>query len=393
LLLCFCLCLCVTAAKAQYRIDQWTADDGLPQNSVYGIVQTKDGYLWLATLDGLARFDGVRFTIFNKSNSPGIVNNRFVSLFEAANGDLWAGTEESGVARFRGGRFEHFGAEEGAPRRVNIIEAAGNGVVIFDVTEAFHFSDGRFSPFNEQSNLSPSARASLSPNKVIRCYTDPEVEFSKCLIDGRWQSFSLSDDFSKEKFVSAAKEENSLTVRYASAAQEANGNVWLITADGKLARAENGRVTGIYDERDGLPKFPLFFMTGSRLGLIAKDADGSLWLVDLPSMQKELLLKKAAVPPPLERGRFHHLHGRRRQSLVRHGRDGLFRARKQIITAYSEADGIADKNVYPIYQTAPERFGSERRRTFQTRKRNFYLVNPPKIFRSTPSAKTLPGAF
>jgi len=76
----------ITAANGQYRIDQWTADDGLPQNSVYGIVQTGYGYLWLA------RFDGTRFTVFNKSNSPGIVNNRFISLFETKGGDLWAGT-------------------------------------------------------------------------------------------------------------------------------------------------------------------------------------------------------------------------------------------------------------------------------------------------------------
>ena len=99
------LLLVCSAPHAQYRIDHWTADDGLPQNSVYGIVQTRDGYLWLATVDGLARFDGVRFTIFNKSNSPGIVNNRFISLFETAGGDLWAGTEESGAGRFRAGRF------------------------------------------------------------------------------------------------------------------------------------------------------------------------------------------------------------------------------------------------------------------------------------------------
>lgn len=113
LLLCFCFCLCAAAARAQYRIDQWTADDGLPQNSVYGIVQTRDGYLWLATVDGLARFDGVRFTVFNRSNSPDIVNNRFVSLFEAGNGDLWAGTEESGVARLQKGRFTSYGVEQG----------------------------------------------------------------------------------------------------------------------------------------------------------------------------------------------------------------------------------------------------------------------------------------
>src|SRR4051794_31221929 len=99
-----CLCFAIASVRAQYRIDQWTADDGLPQNSVYGIVQTHDGYLWLATLDGLARFDGVHFKVFNKSNSPGIINNRFVSLFETAGGDLWGGTEESGAVRYRSGR-------------------------------------------------------------------------------------------------------------------------------------------------------------------------------------------------------------------------------------------------------------------------------------------------
>ncbi len=105
LLLCCCLSLFVATATAQYRLDHWTADDGLPQNSIYGIVQTGDGYLWLATVDGLARFDGLRFTVFNRSNSPGIVNNRFISLFEAADGDLWAGTEESGVVRYHQRQF------------------------------------------------------------------------------------------------------------------------------------------------------------------------------------------------------------------------------------------------------------------------------------------------
>jgi len=64
-----CLAL-VSPAHAQYRFDHWTADNGLPQNSVRDIVQTRDGYLWLTTFDGLVRFDGVRFTVFNKSNSP-----------------------------------------------------------------------------------------------------------------------------------------------------------------------------------------------------------------------------------------------------------------------------------------------------------------------------------
>ncbi len=62
------LCLIVPApAAAQYRFDHWTADNELPQNIITALHQTRDGYLWVATLDGLARFDGVRFTIFSRA--------------------------------------------------------------------------------------------------------------------------------------------------------------------------------------------------------------------------------------------------------------------------------------------------------------------------------------
>ena len=56
-------------AQAQYRFDHWTADNGLPQNSVRDIVQTRDGYLWLTMLDSLLCFDGGRLTVFNYVNT------------------------------------------------------------------------------------------------------------------------------------------------------------------------------------------------------------------------------------------------------------------------------------------------------------------------------------
>src|SRR5215813_6325832 len=101
----FAFSLCTTCAQAQYRFDHWTADNGLPQNSVRDIVQTQDGYLWFTTFDGLVRFDGVRFTVFNKSNSPGLPSNRFVNLFEDRQGDLWATLETGEVVRRHQGRF------------------------------------------------------------------------------------------------------------------------------------------------------------------------------------------------------------------------------------------------------------------------------------------------
>ncbi len=60
-------CAVVTAQPRylpEYQFDRWTTDDGLPQNAINAILQTQDGYLWLATFDGLVRFDGLQFTVF-----------------------------------------------------------------------------------------------------------------------------------------------------------------------------------------------------------------------------------------------------------------------------------------------------------------------------------------
>ena len=96
-----CLTIAPSGALAQYSFDKWTTDNGLPQNSVYDITQTRDGYLWFTTLDGLVRYDGVRFNVFNKNNSKGFSSNRLTCLFEDAEGALWIGTEDAGVIAMR----------------------------------------------------------------------------------------------------------------------------------------------------------------------------------------------------------------------------------------------------------------------------------------------------
>jgi ligand-binding sensor domain-containing protein len=58
----------------------WQTEDGLPQSSVLAIAQSPNGYLWLATFNGLARFDGMHFTVFDTSNLPGLPSNRLTGL-------------------------------------------------------------------------------------------------------------------------------------------------------------------------------------------------------------------------------------------------------------------------------------------------------------------------
>ena len=86
---------------SQYAADHWRTSDGLPQASVGAIAQTADGYIWLATEEGLVRFDGVRFTIFDTTNSA-LTDNSIVSLRAARDGSLWIRTAET-LFRHRAG--------------------------------------------------------------------------------------------------------------------------------------------------------------------------------------------------------------------------------------------------------------------------------------------------
>src|SRR5690349_12814788 len=85
------------ATNTHYTIEVWDNERGLPGDTVVAITQTRDGYLWLGTLYGLARFDGVRFTTFNEGNTPGLGSSRIVRLFEDRQGNLWVGTDVGGI--------------------------------------------------------------------------------------------------------------------------------------------------------------------------------------------------------------------------------------------------------------------------------------------------------
>jgi len=98
---------------SQYGLDAW--QDGLPQNSVHSILQTRDGYLWFGTYEGLVRFNGVSFVVYDARNTTAFKSNSAWALLEDRLGTLWVGTLGGGVVRARGGVFTRYGEREGLP--------------------------------------------------------------------------------------------------------------------------------------------------------------------------------------------------------------------------------------------------------------------------------------
>ena len=97
-----------------YRVTRWTTEQGLPQNRISCLKQTRDGYLWLGTWFGLARFDGVRFAVFDKFNTPELVNDAINALAEDTDGTLWIATA-NGLVSYREHHFRRLTTADGLP--------------------------------------------------------------------------------------------------------------------------------------------------------------------------------------------------------------------------------------------------------------------------------------
>ena len=100
-------------SSARWVRESWTVENGLPVNSINQLIQSRSGYIWAATFDGLVRFDGIRFTVYNSATSDGLPSNRILWVREARDGTLWLFTEQHHLVHFREGSFVHINRDRG----------------------------------------------------------------------------------------------------------------------------------------------------------------------------------------------------------------------------------------------------------------------------------------
>lgn len=115
-LLCLILATTVQASSElpnawRYNVRQWSTQDDLPHNKIHDVIQDSEGFIWAATWDGLVRFNGQRFTLFDTRNTPGLRTRGFRALATNAQGDLIAGSARQGPWIFQDGLWSALAPE------------------------------------------------------------------------------------------------------------------------------------------------------------------------------------------------------------------------------------------------------------------------------------------
>jgi signal transduction histidine kinase/ligand-binding sensor domain-containing protein len=236
-------------ASSQYVVTRWGADD-LPSNTVHALLQTRDGYLWLGTSAGLARFDGARLVLFNGRNTPGFGDGGVTSLGEAHDGSLYAGTTAGLVLRFKDGAATRLSVPSAGGAIHALVAARDGGLWMAMYGRPLHrWALGRATSFGSQ--LSAIGPLALAEDEKGGLWVGTRRD-GLSHVEGRQvtQHLALRDSFQALHF-------------------DRQGTLWAGTPHG-LARLRGGQVERLYTRRDGL--------SHDNVTALLEDRDGNLWV-------------------------------------------------------------------------------------------------------------------
>jgi ligand-binding sensor domain-containing protein/signal transduction histidine kinase len=315
----------------QYVVDTWQTAEGLPLNSVEAIARTPDGYLWIGTQEGLARFDGNRFTVFDRSTEAALPDKWISALYVDVSGRLWIGTR--------------------------------GGMAIFE--------NGRFSPYNQVASLMHASIRVILKDSTGRIWVGTETGLVE--IDGESSRVFGTADGLRDSSIEALLEDR-------------NHVLWVSTATGGLHRlvgdkietpqvgldASAGRVSAMYQDRDGslwlgTQSGRLYQGTGNqgRVAMIGQvqgavralmqDRDRNLWITTYGG---GLVRLRNGSLASLKSSRFasndlHSLYEDNEGSLwIGTYGDGLLRLRDAKVASFGETEGLDGSSAWTIIPRA-----------------------------------------
>src|SRR5262249_39628663 len=143
--------------ESEYVVDSWQTDQGLADDFINTIIQSPDGYLWIATFNGLSRFNGTEFVTFDAANTPQLASSRLTEEFVDRKGGLWVRSESGSWTYWWKGRFKRMGPPEGLPEAMEHFREDTEGNVYiassWDGTNYYRFAGDRFQAVTDQKSF------------------------------------------------------------------------------------------------------------------------------------------------------------------------------------------------------------------------------------------------
>jgi diguanylate cyclase (GGDEF)-like protein len=354
----------------EYALERYSTENGLPQSSVLAMAQTHDGYLWLGTYEGLARFDGHGFTVFDKSNTPEMESNSIKALAEDRQGRLWIGTT-AGLLRYQQGRFERVDERRGLRNRfILCLHLDRSGTLWVGTTHGLHrWASDRFQAFTSADGLSADYITSLADDGA----------------GGIWIGTGQGLNHMRNGAIQAYDSGRGLPHSDIRALHlDPQGTLWIGTAGGGLLRFQGGHferpsdalssadVRAIYKDRHGVlwvgtNQEPLNRLQDGRVQVmnqrlsgvmsarvILEDREGSLWvgtrdgLIQLKDEKFILYSARNGLPVDPVRAVFEDRGGRIWVGTVG---GGLVRFHDGEWQTYNQSQGLLSDHVWSIAQS------------------------------------------
>jgi signal transduction histidine kinase/ligand-binding sensor domain-containing protein len=299
----------------QYSRSTWTQSQHLPQNGIRALTQTTDGYLWIGTREGIASFDGYRFTTFNREHGE-IPSNTIYSLAAGRNGTLWIGTTE-GLTEFHNGISHTFTSKDGLPDNLVLFLHMSRAGDLWIVGEdaVSRYKDGKFTSWRIGGEIPMTSVREISEDRDGNLY----LAGDNSIVRFRNKKFTVVVE-PRELAASGELSSGVLSDR--------NGGLWILSARGLLEFTAAGLKT--FGAAEGLNSR----FNNSR-GTILEDHDGNIWVGTnggLGRISNGRLDVLDNVPARL-------LLEDREDTLWAGGDDGLTQLRDDVFTNFGRSEG------------------------------------------------------
>lgn len=336
---CTCLALAILFAPGAFGLDPrkaltqysrtvWTQEHGLPQDTIRAITQTTDGYLWLGTDEGLARFDGYDFVVFDKDHSK-LPANSVAALAAGADGSLWIGTP-NGLTRYLDKQFHTYTTKDGLPDDSIADITVDHAGILWAVAgvDLVRFDGHQFTVFKAGKEL-PVTTA----QRVV------EDNHHDLWVGG----FSGVVKRVGSEFVPVVNAEDLNSGLVSKIAFDSHDNLWIGGSQGVVERSPDGKIRK-YDTREGLPDI---FARALQV-----DRDGNVWAGTNSGLArlKNNRFVTMAGPGGQDRDQVRSLYEDREGNLWIGANDGLTRLRDDVFTVYGKSEGLPSDDPNTVFQ-------------------------------------------